>query len=286
MINLKNKKADIFVPDGTPIEKALKRTTHIAIGAHQDDIEIMAYHGIEACFGNKKLWFGGITVTDGSGSPRAGIYGNYTDDQMKRVRLLEQRKAAYVGEYSFQIQLGYKSKDVKNPENRNIIKDLIEILSKTSINTIYLHNPADKHDTHVAVMLKSIEAIRNLSPQKIKNIKKVYGCETWRDLDWMMDDRKVVLPTSIHENLASALVSIYDSQIAGGKRYDLATLSRRFANATYLSTHEVDIYKSVTYAMDLTPLIKNKDLSIQEYVKNEILLFLKDVEQRINKFQK
>ena len=34
--------ADIFVPDAKPIDEATARTTHLAIGAHQDDLEFMA----------------------------------------------------------------------------------------------------------------------------------------------------------------------------------------------------------------------------------------------------
>jgi hypothetical protein len=43
--------ADTYVPDGRPLDEALARTTHLAVGAHQDDIEFMALHGIFACFG-------------------------------------------------------------------------------------------------------------------------------------------------------------------------------------------------------------------------------------------
>ena len=38
--------ASVFVPDGLPVEDACRRVTHLGIGAHQDDIEIMAFHGI------------------------------------------------------------------------------------------------------------------------------------------------------------------------------------------------------------------------------------------------
>src|SRR6186997_2575740 len=98
--------ADIFVPDPnlTP-EAALARTTHLCVAAHQDDIEIMAYHGITECFGRSDRWFSGVIVTNGAGSPRSGIYGSYTDAQMQEVRRQEQRKAALVGEYSIQLQL-------------------------------------------------------------------------------------------------------------------------------------------------------------------------------------
>src|SRR5579872_4463797 len=113
-MKLHNPKADLFVPDGTAPDAALARTTHLCIAAHQDDIEIMAYNGIAECFGQRDRWFTGVVATNGAGSPRAGIYGDYTDDEMQKVRLVEQRKAAYVGEYSAQLQLGFTSSEVKN----------------------------------------------------------------------------------------------------------------------------------------------------------------------------
>jgi hypothetical protein len=114
-----NPDADFFVPDGTPQEAALKRTTHLCVSAHQDDIEIMAYHGIAECFGLPDRWFSGVVVTNGAGSPRSGIYGHYTDDEMQSIRRQEQRTAAYVGGYACMLQLGYPSSAVKDPEERN-----------------------------------------------------------------------------------------------------------------------------------------------------------------------
>ena len=64
-----NADADIFVPDSLDPDPALARTTHLCIAAHQDDIEIMAYHGIAQCFAQKDKWFGGVVVTNGAGSP-------------------------------------------------------------------------------------------------------------------------------------------------------------------------------------------------------------------------
>ncbi len=79
--------ADFFVPDGAPMPDALRRATHLCVGAHQDDIEIMAFHGIAECFGRKDQWFTGVVVTNGAGSSRTGIYGDYTDEEMKQVRV-------------------------------------------------------------------------------------------------------------------------------------------------------------------------------------------------------
>src|SRR5690242_17579280 len=165
--------ADFFVPDGTAPDAALARTTHICIAAHQDDIEIMAYHGIAECFGVPDKWFTGVVVTNGAGSPRTGIYGQYTDDEMQKVRLLEQRKAAYVGEYACQIQLAFTSSEVKNPKETVVVEDIARILRAAKPDYVYLHNPADKHDTHIGVTMRSIAALRAVEHKP----KKVYGCE-------------------------------------------------------------------------------------------------------------
>src|ERR1039458_2023679 len=119
---------DFFVPDGLDETAALARTTHLCIGAHQDDIEIMAYHGIAECFGLPAKSFTGVVATDGAGSPRSGIYGGYTGEQMKQVRVVEQRKAAFVGEYACQIQLGFRSSEVKNARDTGLVEALTRIL--------------------------------------------------------------------------------------------------------------------------------------------------------------
>ncbi|MED6326509.1 MAG: hypothetical protein VYE14_04035, partial [Verrucomicrobiota bacterium] len=94
MISFSNPSADLFITDNSEPSQALGRTTHLGIGAHQDDLEVMALHGILACYQSDELWFGGVTVTNGSGSSRTNQYSDYTDEQMCAVRAEEQRKAA------------------------------------------------------------------------------------------------------------------------------------------------------------------------------------------------
>ena len=96
-----NDRAILFIPDNEKEDRAISRTTHLAVSAHQDDIEFMAYAPISECFGAKDQWFGAVVVTDGAGSPRSGLYADYTDAEMKAVRIVEQKKAASVGEYGF-----------------------------------------------------------------------------------------------------------------------------------------------------------------------------------------
>ena len=275
--------ADVFVPDsGVAPEAALARTTHLCVAAHQDDIEIMAYHGIADCFGQPDKWFSGVIVTNGAGSSRTGIYGSYTDAQMQAVRLQEQRKAAAVGEYSIQIQLSHPSSAVKDKANVAVQSDLASIVAAAGADVVYLHQPADKHDTHIGVLAHSLAALRQLPADR--RPKRVLGCEVWRDLDWMVDTDKQVLDTGRFPNLAMALVGVFDSQITGGKRYDLATAGRRMAHATYHTSHATDQFQGITWAMDLTPLVQDPTLSIAEFTDQYIERFRRDVAARLAKF--
>lgn len=271
----------IYIPDGTEEKKAIARTTHLAISAHQDDIEFMAYAPIAECFGKADKWFSGIVVTDGAGSPRSGLYADYTDEEMKEVRITEQKKAAAVGEYSFQMLLRHPSKEVKDPKNTVIAEELAEIIRQAKPKYLYTHNLADKHETHVATALKVIAALRTLSPEE--RPEKVYGCEVWRDLDWVNDEEKVFMDCGPHPNLMRSLSAVFDSQIAGGKRYDLAAEGRRLANATFSASHACDTYTTLNYAMDLTPLMDEKT-DITEYITGYIERFKQTVTQTIRKF--
>ena len=279
-MRFKNENAQLFVPDGLPAEKALSRTTHIGIGAHQDDLEIMAIDGILQCFQQARKWFTGVVVTNGSGSARSGLYQDYTDEQMQEVRNKEQQKAAVIGEYAAQVLLDYPSSAVKEGTNQNPIDDLEALLKTAHPEVVYTHNLADKHTTHVGVAVKVIKALRRL-PQS-ERPKHVYGCEVWRDLDWMMDDDKVSFDVSAQEGLQNALVGIFDSQISGGKRYDLATMGRRRANATYHASHATDVTSGLAFAMDLTPLVEDSDQDIQAYVQAYIDRFQRDVQDRLS----
>ena len=105
----------------------------------------------------------------------------------------------------------------------------------------------------------------------------------WRDLDWVLDNEKVLFDLSSHDELQSALIKVYESQIEGGKRYDLATIGRRRANATYFGTHSTDSVLGLSFGMDLTPLILNPDFDIAAYVNGYIQRFAEDVSKRIDK---
>lgn len=274
--------ATIVVPDGTAETEALRRTTHMGIGAHHDDLEFFAYHGIEACYGRSDRWFTGITCTDGAGSARVGPYGDFTDEEMAAIRVDEQNKAAVVGEYAAMVQLGYPSREIKDGGNTHPVDDIESILREAKPRELYLHNPADKHDTHIAVLLRSLAAVRRLPLED--RPEKTWGCEIWRGLDWLLDEDKGILPTSARPNLQAALNGVFDSQIMGGKRYDLAVMGRRLANATFHDSHSADEETGFTWAIDLTPVVRDDSVDIIDFTLGFIERLRDDVGDRLKRF--
>ena len=281
VMQLKNHGAQLFIPDGTEPAAAVARTTEMAFMAHQDDVPIGAMYGVLRCFGKADQWFAGVTVTNGAGSPRDDLYADYTDGQMRAVRAEEEKKAAYVGEYGACFLLDYPSSAVKDPANPDLTAELVDILRVARPRVVYTHNFADKHDTHVAVALRVIAALRQLPAEA--QPEAVWGCEVWRDLDWLTDEDKVLMDCTPHENLAAALMGAYDSQICGGKRYDLATAGRRKAHATYFASHGVDESQSLNFGMDLTPLLKDPSLAPAELLNRYIRRFADEVNERVAK---
>ena len=271
----------LFVPDACDADTALARTTHLGIGAHQDDLEILAYHGIEHCFDRDDAWFGGVTVTDGGGSARTGAYQHFTDEQMRAVRRDEQNEAACLGRYGFQAQLGHPSSVLKDPDSREVvIEQLTALLRSARPHTLYLHNPADKHPTHIALLHACVAALRRLPAAQ--RPARIYGCEVWRDLDWLADDAKIALPVGRLPELERSLLTVFRSQVEGGKDYVAATLGRRRANATFHHSHVVDQTPAAIFAMDLSPLAQDDSLTPLDLVTPHLETFVTSVRQNLS----
>ncbi len=268
---------EIYIPNGSgDAAAALARTTHLAVGAHPDDIEFMAYDGILKCYDSSERFFTAVVVGDGAGSPRSGAYASYTDEEMIAVRRREQKRAADLGRYNALIFLDLPSSAVKDPTDKRAVLMLSEVLRLTSPAVVYTHNPADKHDTHAAAALRLISALRceRMTPT-------LYGCEVWRSLDWLPDSRKIAFDVGGNPSLELPLLRAFDSQIAGGKRYDEAVIGRRRANATFSESHGVDEAAAVSFAVDMTPLLADPALSVVDFITGHIDALSREVTGRL-----
>ena len=272
---MKLNKGQIYLPKN----RNQGKVKYLCICAHQDDGEIMAIDGILKGYYSKKYSFALVVTSDGAGSARSGAFKDYTDEMMKKVRIEEQKEASEIGKYHSLYLLNYSSGEIKDKDNKAIVDEYIKIIKELKPEVIYTHNILDKHKTHIGVVLKVIEAVRSL-PKK-EQPKLFYGCEVWRGLDWISDEQKVGFNVSRNIKLAKRLLNVYKSQIAGGKEYTKATIGRRYQNATYYQSHSVDSFKQVSYAIDYSLLLKNKDLPVKEFALSFVDKLKEEIEENL-----
>ena len=279
-----NPGADIHVPDGVAPEKALERTTYMSVAAHQDDCEIMAYHAIAKCYGSQDDWYTAVVLTDGGGSPRSGAFADYTNEQIHEKRSQEQRDAADVGKYSAVVQLAYTSPQVRTEKREQVEDELVTILKMARPKYMFIHNPADRHETHLGTCLRTIGALRKL-PKEMRP-EKVYGMEVWRSLDWLSSGDRLIFDTSEYPEVASDVITAFDSQCTPLKRFDLAALGRRLGNATFQAPRDNDETNSCNLGVDLTPLVDDPEIDIKEFTLKLVDNFKNEVDQLLTRFMR
>src|SRR5262249_30593797 len=155
-------------------------------------------------------------------------------------------KAAALGKYGAVVMLDYTSAGLREARPA-VVGDLVGLMGAMRPRLLHTHNLADRHPTHVAAALAAIEACRAVPAAA--GPERVLGGEVWRDLDWLAAADKVAEDVGGRETLAADLIAVFDSQIAGGKRYDLAVAGRRRAHATYHESHAIDAATALSYAM-------------------------------------
>ena len=236
---------------------------HLAVGAHQDDLEIMASDGILRCFQQRDRWFTGVVVTDGAGSPRDDLYKDYTDARMREVRRLEQKKAAFVGDYAAVILLDYPSSTIKSADDPRPRADIVEIAaSRCGAEIVYTHNLADKHDTHSPS--RCARSRRFATSPGGARPERLSGARSRRDLDWL--DRRGMgrarpLPSARPAKTALRLgLRLGARSVAASGSTRAEAGRRRAAPPAYAAWHGTDVATALTYAMDLTPLVVNARL--------------------------
>jgi LmbE family N-acetylglucosaminyl deacetylase len=269
----------VYVPDPTAGEVALSRTTHLGVMAHQDDLEIGAFHGILQGVREPLSWFTGVTLTRGTGGPRAPEFEGVSETVLSTVRREEQMRAADLGQYSAQVFLDYPSDVVKDLSQSGPTLDLVDVLRATAPEVVYTHALSDRHSTHVAVSVRMIEAAR-LLPVELRP-RRLLGCEVWGDLDWLPEPWRVSLDVSGADGLAAELIRVFKSQLGSSKRYDAATLGRREAHATFAESHTGDAAAAVILAMDLTSLLGEASQAPSELLGEMLTTFRQQTLERV-----
>jgi LmbE family N-acetylglucosaminyl deacetylase len=264
----------VYVPDGTPIDAALARTTYLAIVAHPDDLELLALPWIAECRDRPNRWFTGIICADGARSPRRGRFATTSDDEMARVRVNEQRRAAELGRYGALVPLSLPSEQVQQQVD-DLAGLLDEYVRDADAGTVITHDPFDRHGTHAAVTRAVVAALKALPARE--RPRRLLGVEGWRSLDWVPRESLVAVDCTGAGPLGRELLKCFESQIEGGKPYDRAAEGRRRANAVFADPFTLDDRAEVVLAVDLTPLLADDGPTLDEFAAGLLERFGREV---------
>ncbi len=224
----------------------------MCIGAHKDDVEIMAFDGIIKGLDGG---FVAVVLTSGSTCPKGEMLKDLSPKEISALRTNEQLEASKIGKYAGLYLIEKESPELQNYDEQ-LVHSLCEILqANRGMDTVYIHSPFDRHKTHRRAFDVAIDAFRMLDKADLP--RKVYACEVWGSLDWYNGKYRTEFVLDGHEQLAYDLMSCFKSQNQA-KRYDLAVGARRQANATFGDGHALDMAKSVALALDVTDLVCGK----------------------------
>ena len=260
---------------------------NLIIAAHKDDGEMIGLKGIYDSM-NSNGSCAMIVLTDGGGCPTTGKYSGVGYDEMVRIRTEEQKKASEAGKYNSLYLLERKSTDIKKM-TKSALSELVYILRQFSdLDTVYIHNPFDNHPTHQAAAQIAITALRELKNNfDIKSVmqeggvnylppKKIIGVEVWGSLDWLPEKYKYIIDTSEAEKIADELMGKFVSQNYV-KKYDVASKSRRYANATFYESHNENVYGSISYGIDLTDFVLKSNKGVKDLFNEVVKEFSKTI---------
>lgn len=267
---LKMKKTEVYIPKSANKVKV----SSLCIVAHPDDAEILAASAIDRAFEGAEGSFACVIVTDGGGSARAGEYADFSDEDMKKIRIEEQKKAAETGQFESLFLLGFSSAELKADPFGAASEKVKEIILQKAPQKLYVHSPFDSHATHVAVCKCVMHAL--LQIDRKKRPEKVLGGEVWRSLDWLPAGHMVVEVCSAEGSVADRALLCHKSQIDGGKRYDLAAAGRRRANATFGESRAIDEAEGLCRFVDMTS-VSNGEISLDAFVRQILTQFSEDV---------
>ncbi|MDF1678813.1 MAG: 6-phosphogluconolactonase, partial [Legionellaceae bacterium] len=251
------------------LSTCLEKTTQLGVGAHPDDVEIMAGPDMLAA---KDTWLT-LVVTDGAATSNTlnGDYAKYSPEALTNMRQAEQRKAAKRANVPL-IICKFPTAAIAGDMGTETLDDAKKTMSSLvqampNLTTVIGHQPSDVHDTHIRVLALQVHALRTLSDMQLKGIT-VLGREVW-GLMLAIEARlrKKLVMTEAELDEWAELIAVYESQIAGqGRDYSLTTIERARGNAGYQThPHGANPPVGLLLALDLTDLVYDKKLCVSQF---------------------
>jgi LmbE family N-acetylglucosaminyl deacetylase len=205
-----------------------------------------------------------IYVTDGAGTPTSG---GRTREEIVQTRQDEAMRG--LGEMDGQagIFLNYPSKAVRSERVADVVHDLGAIFDLLRPRVIYVTAPYERHSTHVACTLRTVEAIRaveGFTPE-------LKGYAVWGYL--YGDENLEYVDITAHVDAKRRAIRCHESEVAGHAYDDGIIGFHRYA-AVFQEAHGLQEMAYAELLLDMSRLVREPDLSVGDFARQQVTGFL------------
>jgi LmbE family N-acetylglucosaminyl deacetylase len=237
----------------------------LVISPHPDD-DVLGAGGTMALASEAGQGVFAAYVTAGGGSPRKdpGITGEELAARREQEALTSLKALGAAGGFF----LRHQSRDLAEGGGADLREELAQILKLLQPAEVYLPAPYERHRTHQICTALALDALRSAGDRPFK----AYGYSLWGSF-WGGKERVVRDIGSVIRKKVEA-VTAHASQIAS-KNYHQGILGKNNFEAVFWESHEVQKASFVEVFLDLTELLRRRDLSIKTFIQEDLEEFLK-----------
>ena len=253
----------VILPAGMALTDYAGQANIVAIAPHPDDDAIGVGGSLlqHRAAGENVLV---IYVTDGAGTPTGG---GRTREEIVRTRQQEAMRGLAEMKGQAGIFLNYASSAVKGENTPDVVHDLGALLDLLRPRVIYVTAPYERHSTHIACTLRTVEAIRaveNFTPE-------LKGYAVW---GYLYGDENLEY-VDISENIDAKRRAIrcHETEVAG-HAYDDGILGFHRYVAVFQESHGTQDMAYAELFLDMSRLVHDPALSVGDFARQQVTGFL------------
>lgn len=236
----------------------------LVIAPHPDD-DVLGAGGsmAEASAGGRGVF--SLYITDGRGSPR--IDHSISDEKMAGRREGEALAALKAVGGAGGFFLRRRSAELRGAGGAEALKEMTGILQSIAPNTIYLPAPYERHRTHQICTRLAVDALRQSGVKAALLGYSLWGC-FWGEKPRVTVDISASIRKKVEAVLAHSTQTAY-------KGYQQGILGKNNYEAIFQESQEVEVASFVETFLIMTELLERKDLSLENFVREDMEAFLR-----------
>jgi LmbE family N-acetylglucosaminyl deacetylase len=258
--------AFIAIQEGKPLDDFRGREDNmVVISPHPDD-DVLGAGGVMIQAAEEGRAVFSVTLTDGRGSPRKDP--TLSDEEMAGLRQKESLTALRIVGAKGGVYFRKTSSGLEGEEGKKVAEELRKLLESLRPSEIFLPSPYERHRTHIRCTRLTLGALRSLEGLK----PSLLGYSLWGN--FFGEKKRVARDITPFVRKKVEAVLAHATQI-GYKNYQQGVLGKNNAEAIFWESHEIQKATFVETFLDMTQLLEQKDLSLEDFIRQDVEAFIR-----------